>query len=99
MCAEAHRWSLAAFALSTLGFVLSIWFILGSETDTGDVRWWLVVAPLFVTAIPLVLARRGVRLAAMLALGAWCVLGLFSIGILQVPALGAAVAAVLKEAE
>jgi hypothetical protein len=93
----AERWGFAAFLLAGVGLALSIWFIVGSQTDTGDVRWWLVVVPLVVTATPVVVATHGVRLAAMIALGAWCVLAVFSIGMLQLQALLAAVVAVLRE--
>ena len=93
----AERWSLAAFLLAALGIVASAWFIVASPTDTEQVRWWLVVAPLIVAAIPLVVPRPGVRVAATLALGAWCWVAMFSIGMLQLPALVAAFGAVLKD--
>jgi hypothetical protein len=80
-----------------IGVAVSIWFVLSSETDPAGVRWWLVVAPLVVTAIPVLLPRHGVRVTAMVVLGAWCVLAVFSIGMLLGPALSAAVVAVVRE--
>ena len=93
----AERWSFAAFLLATIGLVLSIWFIVGSETDTSQVRWWLVFAPLVVTAIPVLLPRHAVRVTAVVVLGAWCFLTGFSIGMLLLPALIATVVAAVKE--
>ena len=94
---EADRWSFVALALATIGLAVSVWFILKSETDTAQVRWWLVVAPLFVTAIPVLLPRHAVRVTAVVVLGAWCLLTGFSIGMLLLPALIAAVVAVIRE--
>lgn len=83
----AERWSFAAFLLAAIGLALSIWFIVGSETDTSQVRWWLVFAPLVITAAPVVFSRQSVRVSALITLGAWCVVAIFSIGMLQLPAL------------
>jgi hypothetical protein len=94
----AERWSVGAFLLAAVGLAASIWFIVVSQTETDQVRWWLVLAPVVVTVIPLLSPRYGVRVAAMLALGAWCILALFSIGMLQLPALIAAVVAVARDA-
>jgi hypothetical protein len=94
---RARTWSIAAFALALVGLALSVSFILGSQTDTSDVRWWLVVAPTVVTAVPLLFPRLEVRVAAMAVLGTWCIVASFSIGLLLVPALAAAVAAAASE--
>jgi hypothetical protein len=90
-------WSFAALLLAAVGVAASIWFVVASQTDTDDVRWWLVVAPLFVMAAPVLLARHAVRVGAMVALAGWCFLAVFSIGMLQLPALVAAVIAVLRD--
>jgi FtsH-binding integral membrane protein len=94
---EAERWSFLALALAAIGLAFSIWFILGSDSDPAGVLWWLVVAPLVVTAVPVLIPRHVVRVTAMAVLGAWCVLTGFSIGMLLLPALIAAVVAVVRE--
>jgi hypothetical protein len=93
---DAERWSFLTLVLAVAGLALSIWFVLGSQSDTSEIRWWLVVAPLFVTAAPVVIPRHPVRVAAFVALAGWCFLALFSIGMLLVPALLAAVAAAVR---
>ena len=45
----------------------------------------------------MLLSDHRVRIAAMVALGGWCVLAVFSIGFLLLPALVAEVVAVMKE--
>ena len=94
---EAYRWSLVAVALAAVGLVASIWVILGSDTDTSQVRWWLVVTPLLVTAAPVVLPQHVVRVAAMITLAAWCAVTGFSIGIFLVPALIASAVSLVRE--
>ncbi len=96
---DAQRWSFAAFVLAAVGLACSIWFILGSDSDPAQVRWWLVAFPLVVTPIPVLLPRHGVRAAVMVALGGWCLLTGFSIGMLLLPALFAGVLAVVRNAE
>ena len=92
----AERWSFVAFLLAALGLATSVWFIVASQSETDQIRWWLVVTPLVVAAIPLLAPRHDVRVAAALALGAWCFVAVFSIGMLQLPALVAAVVAVAR---
>jgi hypothetical protein len=96
MRTPAERWSVGAFLLAALGLAASVWLVVASQSDTDQVRWWLVSGPVVVTAIPLLIPRDGVRVATMLALGAWCFLAVFSIGMLQWPALVAAVVAVVR---
>jgi hypothetical protein len=93
---DAERWSFVTLVLAVAGLALAIWFVIGSQSDTSEVRWWLVVAPLFITAAPVLIPRQGVRVAAFVALAGWCFLALFSIGMLLVPALLAALAAAVK---
>jgi len=88
-----RAWSLAAFALATLGLGASVLVIFGSDGDASHVRWPLVVAPVVLTLAPLLFRRRGVRLGAAVLLGFWCVLAVFSIGALLLPALAAALMA------
>lgn len=95
---EAQRWSFAAFMLAAVGLAASIWVIFGSETDTAEVRWWLVVVPLFVTSLPVALPQRGMRVAAVVVLAAWCAVTGLSIGMFLVPALIASVASLVREA-
>jgi hypothetical protein len=93
---ETERWSFVALVFAGVGLALSIWFVLGSQDDASQVRWWLVVAPLFVTAVPVLIPRHAARVGAMVVLGGWCFLAVFSIGMLLVPALIAAVVAAVK---
>ena len=94
---DAERSSVAALGLASIGFALSIWLVFSSGSDTTDIRWWLVVMPLVFTAIPVLLPRHRIRLVAVIALGAWCVLTGFSIGMLLVPALVATAMAFGRE--
>ena len=94
---SAERWSFVAFLLAALGVGASVWFIAASQTETDDIRWWLVAAPLVVAAIPLLVPRAGVRVAAATVLGAWCFVAMFSIGMLQLPTLAAAIGAALRD--
>ena len=89
--------SFGAVRLAALGLAVSTWFVVASQTETDQVRWWLVAAPLVVAAIPLLVPRHGARVAAALALGAWCFVAMFSIGMLQLPALVAAVVAAARD--
>jgi hypothetical protein len=91
------RWSLAAFLFAALGVVCSTWIIVGSDGDPSQVRWWVVVLPVALTLVPVLLPRTPVRFGAAVAMGAWCVLAVLSIGVLLMPALAAEVAAVLTE--
>jgi hypothetical protein len=84
---DAERLGIVAFGLAVTSFVLSIWLILSTDTDPGQVRWWLVVAPLILTGAPLVLPRRQVWIAATVLLCLWCAVTGFSIGMLFLPAL------------
>jgi hypothetical protein len=94
-----RAWSLAAFALAVLGFAASVWVIFGSDGDPSQARWPLVVAPLVLTFAPLLVPRQGVRIAAAVLLGLWCALTGFSIGLMLLPALGAAFMASVREPE
>ena len=84
---DAERLGLVAFGLAVTSFVLSIWLIFSTDTEPGQVRWWLVVAPLVLTGAPLVIPRRQVWIAATAVLCLWCVVTGFSIGMLFLPAL------------
>jgi hypothetical protein len=95
---EAERWSFLAFALAALGLALSTWFILGSDSEVAEVRWWLVALPFALTALPVLVPRHGVRIAAAALLCVWCFLTGFSIGMLLLPALLVASVAVVKDA-
>jgi hypothetical protein len=94
---DAERWSFLALLLAVVGLSVSIWFIFSSQSETSQIRWWLVALPLVVTAAPVLVPRHGVRVAAAVLLGVWCFLTGFSIGMLLLPALLAALAAVVRE--
>ena len=90
-------WRLAAFALAALALVASVLVIFGSDGDASHVRWPLVVAPLVLTLLPLVVRQEGVRLGALVLLGLWCAVTVFSIGMLFLPALAAALMAIVRD--
>ena len=91
------RWSVAAVWLAGAGVALSTWLILENDSDPGSVVWPLVVAPAAIALLPALVPRNGVRLAAAVAMGAWCVLAGLSIGILLLPALAAQIGAAFRE--
>ncbi len=91
------RWSLAAWCLAVLGVAISTWFILETDSDPGGILWPLVLAPAVIALLPIVLPLTAVRLVAAVAMGAWCVLATFSIGMFLLPALAAQIGAVLEE--
>jgi hypothetical protein len=91
-------WSLGAFALATLGVGASVIAILGSDGDSSQVVWAIVVAPVVLTLVPLLVRQHGVvRLGALLLLGLWCAVTGFTVGVLLLPALFAAFMAVPRE--
>ena len=90
-------WSLAAFVLAAVGLGCSVVVILGSDGDPSQVLWPLVVAPLVITLVPLVVPRQGARVGALVALALWCFLTGFSIGMLLLPALVAALMAAVRD--
>ena len=91
------RWSLAALWLAGIGVGVSTWFILEMDSDPGGVLWPLVVAPAVIALVPALVPRSGVRLAAAVAMGIWCGVTGFSIGMFLTPALVALVGAALRE--
>ena len=97
--ARAGGWSIAALALAGAGVIASTWLVLAADSDPGEVLWPLVVAPLAVALIPVLVPGNAVRLAALVALGGWCVLTGFSIGLLLLPALAAQVVAAIREGQ
>ena len=94
---RARKLSLAALALSGLGVMASTWMIVASDGDSSQVVWPLVVAPVVICLLPVLSPHSRVRIGATFALGASCIVGMFSIGFTQLPALGAAVAAAIRE--
>ena len=78
--------TLGAFGLSIAGVAAATAFIFASQDDPWGVRWWLVVAPVAISAFPLLVPKNAARLLAALVLTAWCVVAMFSIGMLLVPA-------------
>jgi hypothetical protein len=92
--AHLGLWSFTALALAVAGVVLSVAVAL---EDPGGVRWWLVVAPVAITAFPMVVRTNAARLLAALLLTAWCVVGLASIGMFLLPALVAQFGAWIRE--
>jgi hypothetical protein len=92
-----RRRDVGVFLLASAGVMAATWLILGSDGDSSQVLWPLVIAPAAIMLAPVAAPRTGVRLAAVLALGAWCLLAGFSIGFLLLPALGGLLASLSQE--
>ena len=95
--ARPRAWSLAALVLAGTGVVAATWLIGGSDGDSSEVLWPLVVAPVAICLVPVLVPRQATRIGAALALGGWCVLAALSIGFLLWPALAALLLAPLQE--
>jgi hypothetical protein len=78
-------WSLAGLAAALAGVGASVVLIVRTQDDLGGIVWPLVVAPLLLALLSVARPARGVRIAAALAMGAWCIVTGFSIGLLLVP--------------
>jgi hypothetical protein len=89
-------WSLGAFVFAAVGLGCSVLVIFGSDSDPSHV-WPLVVAPIGITLVPLLVPRQGARIGALVALGFWCFLTGFSIGMLLLPALFATLMAAARD--
>ncbi len=95
--AAPSDWSLGAFVFAAVGFGCSVLVIFGSDSDPSQVVWPLVVAPIGITLVPLLVPRQGARIGALVALGCWCFLTGFSIGMLLLPALFATLMAATRD--
>jgi hypothetical protein len=95
--ASRGGWSLAALALAVAGVIASAWLVFSVDSDPAGVAWPLVVAPVGIALAPVLVSGTAARIGAMLAMGGWCVLGGFSVGLLLVPSLAALVVLVLRE--
>ena len=92
------RWSLAALWLAGIGVGVSTWFVLESDSDPGGVLWPLVVAPDgYRSRTRSRAASRRAASRRVVAMGIWCVVTGFSIGMFLAPALVAMVGAALGE--
>ena len=85
--------SLVALALALLAEGTAVAIVLNVDSDTSGVRWWLVLAPAVLTALPLLTRVRAVRIAVAAALVVWCAVAAASIGLFFVPATVAALVA------
>lgn len=56
------------------------------DSDPAGVRWWLVVLPVILALAPVLAPSRFTRIAAFVLTVGWCVVAIFSIGVLLVPA-------------
>ena len=86
--------SVLALALALVGELASVTLVLASESDPAGVRWWLVLAPVVLAAIPVVAPIHRVRVGVAVALVVWTALASASIGLFFLPAAVAAVVAV-----
>lgn len=84
----ASYWALGLAAAAVAAVAVVAWL-----TGDDDVRWWLLVVPLVVTAAPVVTQRHRVRIAAAAILAVFSVITGMSVGMYFVPALLAAFAA------
>ena len=94
---RAGLWSIMALVFAGLGVAVAAWLVVALDSDPSGVLWPLVVLPVAIALAPVLVPRQGVRLAAMVAMGAWCVVTGFSIGVLLLPALAALVGAAVRE--
>jgi hypothetical protein len=78
--------------------VAATWIIVGSDGDSSQVRWPLVIAPVAVCLVPVLVPRQWARIGAAVALVGWCMLAALSIGFLLWPALAASLIALQREA-
>lgn len=90
-------WSYVALVLAGIGVVAATWLVVSTPTDPAGVRWWLVVAPVALAAVPLVAPTRASQLLATTLQALWCFVTGFSIGFLLLPALAAHLLAVTRE--
>jgi hypothetical protein len=88
---------LAAFVFALSGVAAAIALVFTTDQDPWSIRWWLVVAPVAITAFPLLVRKNAARLFAALLLTAWCVVAMFSIGMFLLPALVAQFGAWIRE--
>jgi hypothetical protein len=88
---------LAALVLAAVGVVAAVALVFTTDQDPWSIRWWLVVAPVAITAFPLLVRKNPARLFAALLLTAWCIVAMFSIGMLLLPALFAQFGAWIRE--
>jgi hypothetical protein len=94
---RAGLWSIMALVFAGLGVAVAAWLVVALDSDPSGVLWPLVLLPVAIAIAPVLVPRRGVRLAAAFAMGAWCVVTGFSIGILLLPALAALIVASVRE--
>jgi hypothetical protein len=90
-------WSISALLLAALGVVLATWLVVATDSDPAAVLWPIVVAPVAIALAPVLAPRRSVRIAAVAAMGVWCVVTGFTIGFLLLPSLGVLVGAAIRE--
>jgi len=85
--------SVLAFGLAILGEAASVALVVGSDSDPAGVRWWLLLLPVVVAALPVSLPAHGTRVAAAIGLALWTAIAGASVGLLFVPATAAALVA------
>ena len=85
--------SVLALVLALLAELASVTLVLGSDSDPGGVRWWLVLAPALLAAVPVVAPVHSMRVGVGVALAAWTALASASIGLFFLPATVAALVA------
>ena len=60
--------SLVALAFAILAELAALAVVLGNDADPAGIRWWLVFAPLLLTAVPLVAPSRAAIASASIGL-------------------------------
>lgn len=85
--------SVLAFGLAILGEAASIALVIGADFDPAGVRWWLLLLPVVVAALPVSLPTHGTRVGAAIVLALWTALASASLGLFFLPATLAALVA------
>jgi FtsH-binding integral membrane protein len=89
-------WSLAALALSVAG-VLVVMLVIATAERVEGFFWPLFVAPVVISLAPVLVPVRGMRVAAAVLLGLWCLLTGLTVGFLFLPAAVAQIGAAIRE--
>ena len=93
---DARSWSLAALVAGVIGATCA-GLLIATQPDPSSLNWPVILIPAAVVPLPLVVPRRGARLAAAVVMGGWCALTGFSIGLYFVPCLLLMIGAARKE--
>jgi hypothetical protein len=94
---DARAWSGLALAAGVVAAGLDAAFVIATQDDKSSLVWPLILLPVVLVPLPVVVARRAVRVAAALAMTGWCLLTGFTLGPLFMPCLLLMIVAAAKE--